>query len=346
MPALYAHADSLREYLTGAGSDGGAQSDPNLSLGNYRSSTEAVSLGILLINALTNVTVLYAGGANPPGPGTLTALDANTLVWQPHGASGPGPAASFSGMGVYGVVEAAGAPGQYLRVQVTTPLTPGVCTVVLSTLMDNCFGLDDISIAEAAAGESAYRASMIRNESSGTVLNLQRCLSLLGTAQVSDSDHLGGSGSGMINTSGSFGDWPETGWCQVRSSGGALKEVVYYSAKTNTQLTVSSVGRGLLGTSPTAGLSTDTVSPTPGVAIGVDPLGIQNFGMAIQTVANENTAPVGVTWNLELTAALGLQIGDMAVNKEVGVWIWRQVPAGILATPSMLTKFQSFFSAL
>jgi hypothetical protein len=35
-------ASDIKHYLTGAGSDGGSQSDPNAALGNYRSSTEAV----------------------------------------------------------------------------------------------------------------------------------------------------------------------------------------------------------------------------------------------------------------------------------------------------------------
>ena len=33
-------ASDLKKYLTGAGSDGGAQADPNASFGGYRSSTE------------------------------------------------------------------------------------------------------------------------------------------------------------------------------------------------------------------------------------------------------------------------------------------------------------------
>lgn len=39
-------SSDIKFYLTGAGSDGGAQADPNLSLGGYRSSTEIVSAQI------------------------------------------------------------------------------------------------------------------------------------------------------------------------------------------------------------------------------------------------------------------------------------------------------------
>lgn len=39
-------SSDIKFYLTGAGSDGGTQADPNLSLGGYRSSTEIVSAQI------------------------------------------------------------------------------------------------------------------------------------------------------------------------------------------------------------------------------------------------------------------------------------------------------------
>ena len=44
----------IKFYLTGAGSDGGAQADPNAALGNYRSSTEIVDA--TLENLLDNVS--------------------------------------------------------------------------------------------------------------------------------------------------------------------------------------------------------------------------------------------------------------------------------------------------
>jgi len=45
MPAEKTRCDSLALYFTGASSDGGAQTDPDVSLGNYRSSTRLDSTG-------------------------------------------------------------------------------------------------------------------------------------------------------------------------------------------------------------------------------------------------------------------------------------------------------------
>ncbi len=113
-------ADSLREYLTGAASDGGIQIYPNFSLGNYRSATEAVCMGILFDTALTNTYVLYASGKNSEGAGVLLSPTPDTLTWQPNGATEPGLPATFSSPGDIRVVEALNDPGAYLRL-----LAPG-----------------------------------------------------------------------------------------------------------------------------------------------------------------------------------------------------------------------------
>jgi hypothetical protein len=343
VPAQYTRADSLREYLTGASSDGGSQSNPLLSLGNYRSATEALSLGITIINPITGVIVQYAGGANPIGNGILTAIDTSHLTWQPSTATSPGAPAGFTGSADTEIVEADGSPGQYLRITGTTPFSIGVSTVSLSYLADNVFGFDDITIANAASGLNEYRATMIRNEGTGSISSFQRWIATLGTSQTSNIAVLSSSGSGIISTSGSFATWPASGWCQIQTSTGTLKEVVYYTARTLTSLTVST--RGMLGTTATSGAITDSIFPCPGVSIAVDPTGVQSFGADIQSVANANTAPTGVTWNLGLTQSSGLQIGTLAVDQQVGIWMWRQIPPGAVSTPQAVTRLLDSFNA-
>ena len=340
MPPPYTRADCLREYLTGAASDGGSQSNPLMSLGNYRSSTEAASLGINIANAISGVVLLYAGGANGPGSGLLTATDANTLTWQPPGSTIVGPPSSFSGTSVLGTVEGP-SPGQYLRVSATTPFSITQSTITLSYLMDNVFSLGDVNIANAISGVSNYTATIVRNEGTGSVSNFQRYLGLLGSPQPSDSTWLPASGLGTIVTSSSFLTWPTAGWCQVRSSGGTLKETVYYSQRTSTSLSVTT--RALLGTTATAGSSSDVVYPVPGIAIGIDPAGPQSFGSLIQTISSTTTAPIGVTWNQEITPVSGLQIGTLSQNYQVGLWIWRQSPPNLVSTPQALILLNDSF---
>src|ERR1035438_8718261 len=116
MPAQYTRADSLREYFTGGVSDGSAQTNSQLCFGGFRSATEALSLGMVISTPLTNVSPLYAGGANLAGVGLLKAIDSNHLTWRCPGSLQDGPPTSFLGTGDTQVVEAANAPGAYLRI--------------------------------------------------------------------------------------------------------------------------------------------------------------------------------------------------------------------------------------
>jgi hypothetical protein len=347
MPAQFTRADCLREYLTGALSDGGVQTVPDLSLGGYRSSTEAVSLGITISNPLTGVSILYAGGGNPVGVGTLTAVDANHLSWAPFGASSPGLPASFNGTSDTEIVEGL-ISGQYLRISGTTPFTPGNSQITLAYIRNNLFGFDDVSIAQALSGVSQFRASLVRNEGYGGVTGWQRWLTTLGPTSRPDVTQLPSSGSGTLSTSGllaDFSSWPTSGWCRIENSGNTLREIVYYSSRTNTVLTIPSTGRGLFLTTPSAGSSTDFIYPVPGVAIGIDSAGAQSFGSSIQTIANQTTAPSGITWNVEITPANGLQLGSLPMDEQIGIWIWRQIPANAVATPASLVQFNNNFSA-
>lgn len=67
------------------------------------------------------------------------------------------------------------------------------------------------------------------------------------------------------------------------------------------------------------------------VAIGLDPAGIA--GTAV-TIANETTAPVGVTFSSP-TSGSPLAVGTLDAGEYQAVWIRRTVPAGVtVATPA------------
>jgi hypothetical protein len=346
MPAQYTRGDSLYEFLSGSLVDGGPQANPNLSLGGYRSSTEAVSLGVSIANPIPNAVILYACGGNPQGPGQLVALDGYNLTWQPSGASSPGDPVTFAGTNDIQVVEASNAPGQYLRIQAPGPFTPGTSTITLSYLFNNLFGLDNITIAVAASGGNEYRASIVRNQAINAVSGFQRCVALQGTPQVPNLAQLSGTVvAGTLSTTGSFVDWPSQGWCQVQSSGGTLKEVVYYQSRSSTMLNVPGPGRAQLGTSATAGSASDNIYPVPGCVLGLDPSGVRAFGSGIQSVATANTAPSGVVWNYGVTPATGILVPLIGVNQQIGIWVWRQTPAGMKSTPQILNQYFDEFGA-
>jgi hypothetical protein len=344
MTAQYTRADCLREYLTGANSDGEFQPTGSLSLGGYRSLVEVASLGIVVENALRGVAVLYASGSNPQGPGRIISQD-SSLAWQPYGASAPGPFVQYPPTETVLVLESGNA-AQFLRVRGTSPIQSGGMGVTLYYLPNNLYGFDNVPSQDALAGVTHYRAGILRNESTNTITSFRRCISKLGTPQVSSSSQLGGSGSGTIGTGGSYQTWPAAGWVQVRSSGGTLKEVVYYTSRTGTVLTVPASGRGLLGTTPTVGSSTDIITPTPGVSVGVDSAGVVAFGTPIQTVASQTIPPTGVVWNLGIIPDTGLEVPVMEPNTQVGLWIKREIPSGCVASPQTVVQLLDSFNSV
>ena len=345
MPDEKTRADSLREYFTGAGSDGGAQTDPDASLGNYRSSTEAVSMAISVADAIANVTIAFAGGENTEGAGTLDADTVNTLRWKCYGGS-YGASVTIAN-GETKIVETSGQPGQYVRVTRTsaTDLT-GTATITLTKSINNVFAFDDVSSAEAAAGDTEYRGTIVKCENTSGITTFKRWVGTLGTQRVSDTTQLAASGAGTIVTTGSFADWPASGWCHIKSDASTTREIIYYTSRTATVLTVPADGRARLGTSAGAGAAGDTIDAVPGIAIAIDDDGVTSGGAAIQTIANEGAAPTGVSWDTGITAATGLSIGDMNSAEQVGIWYKREIPVGAVSTADASVKVEDSFDAV
>lgn len=341
MPNEATRADSIRVYYTGAGSDGGAQTDPDACLGNYRSSTLATFLDSVITNPISNVTVDHIGGANGEGAGSLEAVTTGSLAWTPPGGS-QGAAVAIAN-GETKILEGSGAPEKFVRVSRTSATDlSGTATVTTTYKYNDVVGFDDVSAAEASAGDTEYRGLMLKNEASSEVKNVKVFVNTLGTNQVSGSAQLGASGSGSITLSvGNFNDWPESGFCRIETSGGTLREIVYYSSRTSTSLTVPTAGRGLLGTSAAAGSSTDVIKTVPGIRIAKE----APVSDAIQTIANENTAPTSVTWGTPVTKANGISIGDMAASALYGVWVERVVVAGATSQAEVLQDLTIAFDA-
>lgn len=75
----------------------------------------------------------------------------------------------------------------------------------------------------------------------------------------------------------------------------------------------------------TVWIQTNTPSTSTDAAIG---LGTSAINGTEQTVANENTAPTGVTFSSPTSFATGLSIGDLAAGAHKAVWVRRTVTAG------------------
>lgn len=72
-------------------------------------------------------------------------------------------------------------------------------------------------------------------------------------------------------------------------------------------------------------ISTETTSPNTTVAIAYDSVGTQS-------IANETTAPTGVTFSTPLSKATGVLLGDMTPTDRRRIWLKRTVTAGVAKT--------------
>ncbi len=345
MPAVKTRADSIREYLTGGLYDGFKQIDPLLSLGGYRSSIQCGGQSIIINSPIKGVVIEFAADANAAGTGLLSSVDDKTLTWQPLGSVGPGSEVVFDIPQRVMIVEAPTNFEQFLRIRGKTPFSIAESQITLTPQFDNVFGFGDVLDAEATSGGNYYRATIVRNENSRNVTDFTRWIATLGTSQVSNVAQLGPSGSGTIATSGSFSTWPKTGWCRIVDNVGTLREIVYYSQRTTTVLTIPTTGRDRLGTSGNTGQVDDVLYSVPGIAIALDAAGVQPFGNSMELLANQNTAPTGVTWNTAITSVDGLQIGTMVPGQQYGIWIWREIPTGANYSPLHRVVFHNNFVA-
>ena len=81
-------------------------------------------------------------------------------------------------------------------------------------------------------------------------------------------------------------------------------------------------------------IQTNTPSSDTDVAIG---LGTSAINGTEQTVADESTAPTGVSFSAPTTFAGGLAIGDLAAWAHKAVWVRRTVNAGAAAYSDSFT---------
>lgn len=328
--------DGLRVYLTGAASDGAAQTDVDLSLGNYRSSTEAERVGRFIASPVRGISVLQASRANGTDGvvGSLTVVDANRLKYTAPGSNTSGPTVTI-GNGETKVLRDGDNASKWVRVQRTSASElAGAGVIEYVDQLNNVFGLIDAGNSESTGGGDRYRAVMLRNDDiiGISAIKLFVPVLALGSTAVSSVGQLSGAGAGTITgAAGAFCGWPSRGWARIEQSGGTLREIVYYSERTDTALTVPSLGRGRLGTSAAAGGATDNCYPVPGIRIAHEAANPLQYG-PVQTIADEETSPTGVSWSTGRTAATGVSVGTLYVGEHAGIWIHRELPAGIDAT--------------
>lgn len=313
MAQAYTRGDSLGIYQT--------KTSANVSnLGGYRSVVDICSPRFLVDTPHPQIVILGASGYNGTGTGTLTAASTGSLQWTPPGATA-GSAVTIAANEVK-LLEGSTA-SKWLRVfwdgDYSTSTLGGYDNIALMPTVFDQTG--------SAPNTSTYTAVILTNQSAALqdITSLTAWIGTLGTQRLTGTAQLSGSGAGTITTAtaSGFADWPAQGWAHIKN-GSVTREIVYYTSRTSTSLTVPSGGRGLLGTSAAAGSATDTIDAIPGVRIGKETADSDN---KIQTIASANTAPTGITWNTGITSATGLSITTLAPAANAGLWLNVDIPS-------------------
>jgi len=340
----YRHADAIGFFLTGAESDGGSQTDPDLSLGSYRGSTYIEQRGFFLEGSITGVKIERLGGANGEGAGFLETIDGDSLRWTaPGGTAGPITAIAD---GETKLLESGGYERSKFVIasRHTTSDLKGQAVVMIVPVYNSAVGSSNVSHSEREAGEIKLRCIAVKAvHATHGVINLKVWVGTLGTQQVSDAGQLGASGAGTIETTGSLADWPESGFCRITESGGTLREIVYYSERTDTVLTIPAAGREQLGTTAAAGAASDTIDAVPGLKIAAETPAADQFSVADDE--NDTSEVSGFSWSTGTTEATGLDIGDLAAGEMAGLWLWLIVVADATVSPSMDNLIKWSFDA-
>lgn len=170
MGAEGTNADALRFFYSGADSDKFCQDDPDACLGGSQSSFETRSIIWERENPLAGIRIRFVSGENGIGDGVLKATGASAITWTPPGGTA-GTAVTIAN-GETLLVEGADTD-KYVRIGRTsaTDLT-GEEVVHCLDQFNGAVGFDNVTSAEASAGDVEYRAIFLENVGSTTMDNV------------------------------------------------------------------------------------------------------------------------------------------------------------------------------
>jgi hypothetical protein len=346
MAEIKTGGDAIRWYLTGASSDGGAQTNPNLSLGKNRAATQTGGLGITVSGGPANITVSFASGANGEGAGSVSSETTGSLAWTPPGGS-KGNAVTIANGETKQLVGGGSHPEQFIIVSRTsaTNLT-GTATVTLADEYNAAVAGDNATTAEQAAGDAEYRCLAAKNESASTVAALKCWLKVQGTARAVDAAGYAASGAVSVACkTGNYDDWPAAGFVENDDT----SEVLYYASRTSSVLTVPAAGRNVCGDGAAAGDVDDVLTPIGMMMIGKEAPATEPSGaFTDKTSAGEGSAPGGVTFAHPHSAADAqvINIGDLTAGYIYGLWVKKIIVAGATADADILAAVETTFEAL
>lgn len=288
-------------------------SDPQ-GLGGIRSDRELNQHAFDVTNPIGPIIVQHITEQCGTGTGTIRATGVNALAFTAPGDTEGTPVTVSANTSA--LLES-GTPAKAVRVYRDSVYSAAELGGSMTLGIYYRFNTKLAGPNSTEAGDTYYAcAGYLYNHSALNITSISIRPGILGTQRTSSGGQLSGSGAGTITASGSLSTWPAAGWCRIVEVGVGLREIVYYSSRTDTVLTVPAAGRGMMDTSAAAGGATDTITPMAPVMLWME----TPAQGVVQTIANHTTAPTGATWSVSETVA------TLEPGEERALWIYRQVP--------------------
>lgn len=161
----------LNIYLTGVATEGDAQADPDASLGGKRSGTLVQAFNVAGLSNVTGVVIDDVSPSCGAGSATLAFTSAGTTLAFTAPGDTAGSTVDVSADGTYEIYS--NDASKYIIVTVTAASLPGSNqsdSLTLTNFVENLF--DSVGSGEAQAGDTEYRAVMVRNDSAYTMYSM------------------------------------------------------------------------------------------------------------------------------------------------------------------------------
>jgi hypothetical protein len=270
-----------------------------------------------IVDPIAPIIVEHIGGAVVAEDLTLSAVDSTSMV-----SFAGGTAVELLNGNTVIATSLDTTKFARLRRDMATAMQ-GDSTIQMAKGFGNVLAIGDVSTTYShLLGDNEYRAIMLCNHGNASATAKVYIATLADAVTTADAQ-LGATGAGTIGATGAFTAWPARGWARIKTSGGTLREIVYYYSRTNDALDIAlSAYRGRLGTTAAAGAASDIVEAVPGIRIGKEAPTVEGL---IQTIATGRTAPTGITWSTAVTEAAGLDMGTLSATLNYGLWIHREI---------------------
>ncbi len=322
MSTAFAGKDAVNLYLSAPlGSAAGGMVAG--ALGGARMPVAVKPLDAIITDPIAPLIIEQLGGDMAEGEGQIIG-GTTTVQFRAPGETDYGPIVTLANGGVAVLESDSGDSWVRVRRDRATPLDGSMTLTVRKVYSGLVAGLD-VPTTDSAAGASQYLAGILSNDSEASA-SIAVYLKPLGTTRTTTLAQLASSGGGFINCgSNTLTDWPAQGFALIRTSGGTVREWVYYSERTASTLSITGgTRRALFGTTASAGANTDTIQPLPGMRIAFE---TPDSDGLIQEIADSETAPSGVTWVYPSTAGTALT-ATLAPGATVGIWMHRLTAPG------------------